>query len=1037
MVMRLNIGSPQPAAPPPGSDPNAPRFNFLGPVEPPPGGSAIPVGWQPAEGDPFAPKAPAFQTGPVQAPAGTGQGGSGGAWSPVDFDPFEARNPNDPKAIGTPGIVDAQAPEVPDAGGMGGPGGTGKTPYMYSQGTEKGFGYTQSPAWQPGILPGQSTVSTFGEADVPVEEPGPEMGSRTGTPKTKPAPGTELLTGLGKFLADYLQVPLESRTWGDRAAQVIDNAPPGTRETVPNMDFGSQAAIERVKKQVMETPVQRGGMWGDGSSVGNGPAPGSSLGYDTHGDVYGGEASNLALLGASLIPLRTQEQLEKRIAILSADLGVPADRFFTKDGQIKYIDLSGKTFAVAPSVEGGTWKAPIDKLERISGAVASEAGQGIPMATGAAGGMLAGPEAYAPSAMAGAAAAAAVGDFVRQLAGNYTAQQAGYKGKPGNGVQSDIMDIDWWNVAGQAAQNMGFEAFARFMPAFLGQLPPRLFGQNPYRLTGVEAQDLARVLYDDLEHGGEIMRRAENAHRLGINLTPRDLLQITKNVLGSSANVSSQRSRLFQSLSQHEATLATLKGKRGSEAAGIMQNFYRWRSRVEFPNAVQKLVRMISGEEIGPAAAFKEFKGAAQRVQAYLERKRNMAGYKAGWDVLFKSNARADAAPVVKAIDARFPNTAGPIRQELEKLRGELVDSKVHIPAKGGTPINRTSVVDNYERLHQVRLGLDRKIEALKHGAHTPEGAQLQAELETMRDLLKHQLNNNPLYGLGDQAHAQASVPINDAKRGILDLLKEDPIHQVRQGGGLADSGPTVIAAARKMFAEAGEGAAWDAHTRAYLETHLRTAGGAGGMNTSAQGGAHQPGLNFANEVASQPNLHAGLMEMVTHPEHRELLDSLIDAGYAFDQANRGVNDVITQAMAPNPRRLNPNGTNIFGKIAGALTPIQAIIARSRGIQEYLDTRGAATQAFNLTQGSKKAYAEMTDYSVPLAGPKAEKLERALYAAAPWVQQQTDWIPRPSPAWLIQHGIPWLTPPPERDANARDLKPVPQSALSRFLGPSP
>src|SRR4051812_5975301 len=351
MVMRLNIGTPPPAAPPPAFDPNAPRFNFLGPVEPPPGGAATPVGWQPAEGDPFA--RPAFRTGPVQAPTGTGQGGSGGAWSPVDFDPFEANaTPKDAASTGTPGIVDAQAPEVPDSGGMGGPGGPGKTPYMYSQGTEKGFGYSQSPAWQPGILPGQSTVSTFGEADVPVEEPGPEMGSRTGTPKTKPAPGTELLTGLGKFLADYLQVPLESRTWGDRAAQLIDNAPPGTNETVPDMDFGSAAAIERVKKQVMETPVQRGGMWGDGSTVGNGPAPGSSLGYDTHGDVYGGEASNAALLGASLIPLRTQEQLEKRIAILSADLGVPADRFFTKDGQIKYIDLAGKTFAVAPSVEG-------------------------------------------------------------------------------------------------------------------------------------------------------------------------------------------------------------------------------------------------------------------------------------------------------------------------------------------------------------------------------------------------------------------------------------------------------------------------------------------------------------------------------------------------------------------------------------------------------------------------------------------------------------------------------------------------------------
>jgi hypothetical protein len=1036
-MLRLNIGSPPPAAPPPG----APGFNFLGAVEPAPGGSSIPVGWQPAEGDPFAPKAPAFQTGPVQTPAGTGQGGSGGAWAPVDFDPFATNaTPKDAGASGTPGIVDASAPDDPNAGGMGGTG--GPAPYHYSQGTEKSVGWTESPAWMPGVLskifPGTATQSDFGETEVPVEEPGPAMGSRTGTPKTQPAPGTAAIGAAGELLRAYLHLPKPQEAWADRAAQMIDAAPPGSYTNVPDLNVTGPANVQRVKERVMNTPVERAGLWGDGRDVGN--APKGSLGYDTHGDVYGGQATNWSLLKASLVPLRTQEQLEKRIAILAADLGVPPNRFFTKDGQIKYIDLAGKAHAVAPSSQGGTWKAPIDKISRIGGEVASEAGQGIPMAAGMAGGMMGGGrgEAYALAAMLAAAGMSAVADTIRQAAGNQIAINAGYRTLTKDGKEepppTPLADIDWWNVAGQAAQNMGFEAFARALPLILGNMAPKMFGQNPYRLSGTEAQDLARVLHADAEQGGSILKRAINTSKLGLPLTPRDLLQITRDMLGSSADISNMRSRLFESLSQHENTLATLGGKRGAEASNLMKNFYRYRSRVQFPEAVMKLVRMIHPEEMGPAVAYKEFKAAAGRVQNHLENKRTAAGLKQGWDVLFKSpTAMANPVPVIRQIDAALPNSAGPIRKALQEVRGELIERSAY--THGGKTAMRDEAVTSYQRLHQVRLGLERKIDKLKHGPASAESAEVQKELEKVHDLLRHQLNNHPLYALGDRAYHEASIPLTDARKG-LEVLQRDALHQERQGGVLADAGPTTIKAARELFIEAGEQSAWDAHTRAYLETHLRTSGGAGGMNTAAQGGAHQPGLNFANEVASQPHLHSGLMEMVTNPEQRELLDSLIDAGYAIDQANRGVNDAALHAVKPNPRRLNPNGTNIFGKLAGALTPVQAIISRSRAIQEFLDTRGAHRQAFDLTQGSRKAYAEMADTTVPLAGPRAERFERGLYAAAPVFAEQTDWIPRPSPQWFLKQGLPLLTPPPERSATAPDLK-IPQSALSRLLGPAP
>lgn len=986
-------------------------------INPPKGagpGAQYVADWKPVELDPF----PQLEGGPVMQKGATGTGQPVGApetaWKALELDPFEA-GPQ-------PSLEPAPLPAAPQA-----------PSYPYTQGTEKSASWVSQPAWLPGLLPGSSTTATLQPTEVPAEEPGPPMGSRSGTPAEKPAPYTGEISVAGRLIRNYLGLPELKQPWAQRAlnadtqAQTIDAAPPGTG-TVPDLDYTGPANIERTRKRVEATPPEQPGWGSDGTNLNN--APKGSLGYDTHGDVYGGQASNMALLKASLIPLTSRENLEKRIAILAADVGVSPDRFFVKDGQIKYVDYAGRSFNTAPSSEGGTWKAPIDKLSRIAGEQAKEAGQTGVQIAGLTGGLLAGPENYGPSAVAAAGAAAALADVFRQMAGNELAQRSGYKPPPG----TPPLDLDLWNVVGQAAQNMGYEAFARFLPLFLSQLAPNgIFGNNPYRLSGTEAQDLARILHDDLQHGGKILERARITTELGLPLTPRDLLQVTEGIGGhTSADVTGLRGRLFESLSQHENTLASLRGKKGALAADKMRQFYIYRARHLFPQAVTKLLDRISTVE-SPALAFELFKDASGRVVQFLEKARLAAGHKAGWGSLFSSPVQANPIPAIRMIESRIANAAGETRAALTKLRKELVDTEAHT-TKGGQ-VNREVQVTGYQRLHQVRLHLERQIEALKSGKSSAEQTELLNELEGIHDVLRNELNNHPLYRTGDTAYTEASARLADARKGIVALGRRDPLHQERQGGALADSGPTVIRAARELFEAAGEKAAWDAHTRGYLQTHLRTAGGAGGMQTAAQGGTHQPGLNFANEVAGQPHLRAGLMEMVDEA-HRPYLEGVIDGGFAIDQANRGLGRIADEAVKPNLRRLNPTGTNLWGKAAGLLTPIQGLIRRAREMQEGIDMRGAYGQAIDLSHfPSMKHYKEMTDTTVPLGGHRAEVFERGLYAGAPVVQDQTDWIPRPSPAWLIKMGLPVIAPPPERDPTAPDLK-IPRSRLLQLLGPA-
>jgi len=940
--------------------------------------------WAPLEGNPWA-------TGPAEEKGAKGQGGSGSSWSPLDFDPWslDAITGPAPKPQPAPPALNRPQP--------------GQSPVEM----EPSAVYRPDPEPYFDGLFGQG-AQRLEPTTAPKPPPDPTINYPvTNDPQVRTAENAlRELHGLPPAETD--------RSWAERAADTLNATPIGTGR-VRDLDPRGPGAQAALRGQVEATPYRAAA--GDGSQAG--PAVPGTVAYDPQsGDQFGGHASNMALAKASLIPLTSQENLSKRIMIYAQDLGVPPDRFFLgPDGQFKYVDRSGQVFAVAPTIGGGNLtQAPLDMARRVMTQGANNAGPLGTMAVAGAAGMVTGPENYGPTAMIMAGAGGALGDLAAQAAGNEFAAQSGYR--PSVAPTSGQSDINWGHVLGSGLENAGYEAFARITPALLHMMGPRLFGGNPFRLTGVMAQDLARILEDDLKNGGTILKRAQVAQELGLPLTPADLLQVTRGVGGNSSDMFAMRTRLYNVLAQKENTLATLGGKRGAKAEQLMREYYVHRARDLFPNAVGKVVDRISPVD-SPTLGFEMFKHAADNLLVGLERSRLQAGHQAGWGSLFTSPVMANPVPVIREVEQRLEHAAGPIRKELEAIRGELTTSGHY--TQGGTTVQRMDPVTDYQRLHQVRLGLERRIDELKvPGSGSAEKTEILNELEGIRDTLRHQLNQHPLYRTGDMAFQQAGGAITDARNGVLQLLRRDPKIQERLGGPLADSGPTTIRAARELFEQAGLGAAWDAHVRAYLETHLRGAG---------QG--YQVGLNFANGVASQPKLHAGLMEMVRDPKTRDLLEGLIDSGFAMDQRAKGLERFADQAVKPNAKVLNPNGSQVIDKATGLLTPIRSLAERGRSMQEWVDTKGIHDQAFQVTQPAMKNYKEMTDTVVPLGGHRGELFERGLFAAAPAIESATDLIPRVSPLWLA-HQLGRLLPPLERDPSAPDLK-IPRRGLLSLL----
>jgi hypothetical protein len=161
------------------------------------------------------------------------------------------------------------------------------------------------------------------------------------------------------------------------------------------------------------------------------------------------------IANASLFP-----NLKDRIPVFAKAMGIPAERFAIADGDIVYSDERNPNlfYRVEPSVVGA--KGPADALGRVGSYMAGSVGPAIPAVAGMAAG-LATSRMGAPGSVTAATAASGAGDVFRQSLG-----QAINAGDPTN--------IDWLNVAGQAALGGIGQAAGRGLEALYNRAPAGL-----------------------------------------------------------------------------------------------------------------------------------------------------------------------------------------------------------------------------------------------------------------------------------------------------------------------------------------------------------------------------------------------------------------------------------------------------------------------------------------------------------------------------------------------------------------------------------
>jgi hypothetical protein len=994
---------------------------------------------------------------------------TGAEVAPVNGDPFGNAPPQDPNAlhgIRRPGAQPppASGPQDPSTINLGGGPPSGAVPVAGDPFGGGGGGGQPHPAQEPQPAPPMPQEDRWKRANsrYVVGSGWDYGGTGTGTantpdsrhieppdPNAPPPPENPGWTGWWQALKPGGDEPTFTPNWWDAKGtpqdpngaggmtlpqpgisdQITEAGPPGDTSTGNKTKQFLDATIQNLKERVRNTPPDTGRVpnTGDGTWMGN-PTPGV-VPYDPNsGDHFGGHASGSALAAASLIPLTSEENAKKHIAIYSADLNVPPDRFLYHDGQFKWVDLDGKVYSVAPTMEGGSWThGTLDMVNRTAGQVLNHAGEIGVQAAGAAGGFVggSGPAMRLMGGMGGAAVASGAADIGRQIWGNYEANQAGYKRPPELDkptLGADVLDIDGWNVLGQALQNAGFEAFARMVPVILnGMVPSGAFGTNVYRLNRQEIQDLAWLLDHDMHTGGHILKRAQAAHELGLHLTPADLLQ-TAEGMGMSAGYAEIHGRLLKSFEALENTLASRTGKQGAGASNWMRNYYNDRQRQVFPQAVETLLEKIAPTPAGQAAksvkeGFTQFRTASEDIVQEMEGKRLTAGDRAGWGELFDQEipARADTRFVRQQLTKDVSVAAGKTEEELKAVLKQLEDS-------AGNPVT------NYEKLHNIRLDIRSRIAELGGTGKTAAEKTAKTKLEDAEAMLTRTLRRDPRYAAGDDAFVAASAGLDEAKEGLFRLLSENPLYQERLGGALAEAGPTKIAAVKKLFEDHGKADVFAAHTRAYLEHSLNRAGEAGDAI----------GSDFFKAVAGTPKLREGLRELAPDAHTADLLEELVNAGYAMD-ARGGVKVLppgiraTTARLAPNMKRgeifestTNPLGTGLKRVLDG--------IAFKNMRREW----GSMKTAVNLTAPTGSVYQNMAQTSLPLAGLTGDTLERALYMAAPTVNEYTKWIPRATPEWALKLALPYLTSSPEIQATAKDLqRPGLGGAMDRILGPGP
>lgn len=510
---------------------------------------------------------------------------------------------------------------------------------------------------------------------------------------------------------------------------------PGTIPTIPNITDRFDTPPQQAGAAVVLPPPsglpgsgmpplqpphvvqQRDPAWPPGKVQGDGSVvqmqrPGT-VPYDINdpqADNFGGDAGVWTTLKASLVPETDAANIQKKLRIYARDMGIPEERFFIDtQGNAAWIDAKGQKHLVVPTVGGGTWADPTDKMRRFAAQTGNTAGSLLGPLFGGGAAMVTGP-------FGGAVVAGGV-DALRQIAGNWVA-----------GEKEPWKDLSYSNMAWQAFGTGATELAGQIGSALITRL---LQPGNPYNLRDGEIKQLQMMMNTARE-------RAATAERHGIQTTPYDLTDL-------------------EFLRRLEQTVSKQPGYAGD----IMKSYYDQRADFSFPNGVTNLFKQISPEGT-PVVGLDKLQRGAEETVNHLRNTQVSQGTRNGWGEAIGSGARPDVREAVAEIQSRIEHTSGPVKQKLQEFLGELRDGQTLVTdfeRLHNIRLDMEATLDGYRRslpveqrgrLTEVLGPIFMKFDQALNAAHpayakgTEAYVQAGQAVETIRDGILTLLAQNP-----------------------------------------------------------------------------------------------------------------------------------------------------------------------------------------------------------------------------------------------------------------------------------------------------
>ena len=336
-------------------------------------------------------------------------------------------------------------------------------------------------------------------------------------------------------------------------------------------------------------------------------------------------------------------------------------------------------------------------------------------------------------------------------------------------------------------------------------------------------------------------------------------------------------------------------------SADVIQNFLKLRSE-QVQRATLDMFEDLAPKVRSPERGYRGGIEGAQNKLEQLELKRHRKSSHKYKEAFSEQKEPVDIDPVIAKLDewqtigTKEGLEGGATREQatmIDDIMGELrqnpVQDGIELP-----PVTKGSL----EALHQVKLKLDKMIEAIPESPSAKQKFDEVILTDVKKELLKQMKKASPKYDEARALHAKHSKPIDAFKGtfasdiGGLDIKKARRVGSILFG---ATSSPTEIKAARSMINSIDPNA-WNGVVRSYLEEVFNK-----GLKDSSIGAIGNIGGNYRKAIFGSDEARRRLRAALTPRQYsgvKDLMTVLEATGKAFkQQSNTMPRQVAKEAM--------------------------------------------------------------------------------------------------------------------------------------------